>query len=401
MAFNYSPKIVTDGLVLCLDAGNIKAYDAAENLVTNSEAFNLWINHINAINISTNSEIAPDGTLSADVISQSAVLNATRYLGSNLNVTYASQTYTISCWVRKVSGTDSGGDLYFQFIGDAGRRSLINATNTWQRFSWTTTLGPAGSARIGFQSTWDINGAANNNVYAIWGFQVELSSTVSDYYPTTTTAKIKGSPWIDLSRGGNNGTLVNGPVFNISSGSRGNISFDGTNDYVLINSGSTNINPTVGITVCSFFNIASYSSNYAPICFKQNNYSGTYEQYSLVLDNTLIGFIVTGIDRQQKIAQSVADYRNQNIYAVGTCDTTTDELKLYINGSLIQTISFTSTFDIADTPINIGGTGVLKFGASYNGWVNGRIHNTQIYNRALSAAEVLQNYNATKTRFGL
>ena len=32
---------------------------------------------------------------------------------------------------------------------------------------------------------------------------------------------------------------------------------------------------------------------------------------------------------------------------------------------------------------------------------NGNIYTTQIYNRALSAQEVLQNYNATKTRFGL
>ena len=205
--------------------------------------------------------------------------------------------------------------------------------------------------------------------------------------------------WNDISRGGNNGTLTNGPTF--SSQNNGSIVFDGVDDFVLVNSGSTSINPTTAITVASYFNISSYGANYAPLVFKQNNYSGFFEQYALYLANTEVGFAITGVDRSQKIASSIADYRNQFVYAVGTCDINTDELKLYINGTLIQTTSFTSTFDIADTPINIGGSGVLKFGATYAGFANGKIYSTQIYNRALTSQEVLQNYNATKSRFGL
>jgi hypothetical protein len=169
----------------------------------------------------------------------------------------------------------------------------------------------------------------------------------------------------------------------------------------LINSGSTNLNPTTGITIACFFNVNSYTSNYAPICFKQNNAAGLYEQYSIYLVNTEMGIVMTGVDRSQKIAKSVGDYRNQLMYAVGTCDTNLDELKFYVNGNLTQTTSFTSTFDIADTPINIGGTGILKYGATYTGWINGKIYNLQIYNRALSASEIQQNYNAQKSRFGL
>jgi hypothetical protein len=211
-----------------------------------------------------------------------------------------------------------------------------------------------------------------------------------------------GTTWTDLSRSQINGTLVNGPTFN--SANLGSIVFDGTNDYVLGSSGSTSINPTNAITVASFFNISSYGANYAPIVFKQNNSSNYYEQYLLLLTNTELGFYVSsagGAPSSQKVAKITGDYRNQFVYAVGTCDTVTDELKFYFNGNLIQTTAFTSSFDIADTPLNIGGTGVLKFGATYSGWVNGKIYSTQIYNRALSATEVSQNYNATKTRFGL
>jgi hypothetical protein len=204
--------------------------------------------------------------------------------------------------------------------------------------------------------------------------------------------------WFDLT-GVNNGTLTNGPTFN--SGSGGSIVFDGVNDYALVNSGSTSINPTTAITVASFLNVSSYGANYACICFKQNNYSNYFEQYSLFLVNTLVGFSITGVDRIQKSVSASGNFTNQNIYVVGTCDTITDEIKFYLNGILTHTLPFTSTFDIADTPINIGGTGVLKFGATYTGFTNGKIYNTSIYNRALTASEVLQNYNATKGRFGL
>ena len=205
--------------------------------------------------------------------------------------------------------------------------------------------------------------------------------------------------WFDLSGLNNSGSLTNGPTFN--TGSLGSIVFDGTNDYVLVSSGSTSINPTVGITVASFFNVASYGSNYAPIVFKQNNYASTYEQYSLGFVSNTPFLVVTGVDRTQKVLQVTGNYTNQTIYVAGTCDTVTDEIKLYINGTLMLTGSFTSTFDVADTPINIGGIGVLKFGATYTGFTNGKIFNAQIYNRALTASEIQQNYNAQKSKFGL
>lgn len=223
------------------------------------------------------------------------------------------------------------------------------------------------------------------------GLVLSLDAADRNSYPGSGTA------WNDLV-GSNNGTLTNGPTFNSSN--NGSIVFDGTNDYAIV-SNNASVNPTSGVTVASYFNISSYGGNYAPIIFKQNNYIGMFEQYVLSLVDAGVYFVVTGVDRTQKIAAINGDYKNKLIHVVGTCDTTTDELKIYLNGYLVQTTPFTSTFDIANTPINIGGSGVLLFGATYFGWANGKIYNTQIYNRALSAQEVLQNYDATKGRFGL
>jgi hypothetical protein len=81
--------------------------------------------------------------------------------------------------------------------------------------------------------------------------------------------------------------------------------------------------------------------------------------------------------------------------------TVTSEMKLYVNG--VETDSGTSTwFSNIDT-YNFFGFGQLKFNGSWYGAQEhyGYIGPVQFYNRALSAGEVLQNYQAQKERFGL
>jgi len=62
---------------------------------------------------------------------------------------------------------------------------------------------------------------------------------------------------------------------------------------------------------------------------------------------------------------------------------------------LLNFIAGTISFSSLATNNDIGRLGD---GRQY---FNGKISNIQVYNRALSAAEVLQNYNASKSRFGL
>ena len=218
------------------------------------------------------------------------------------------------------------------------------------------------------------------------GLVLHLDAANNKSYPGS------GTNWFDLSGNENDGTLVNSVGYNDDN--KGSLVFNGTNNVLISNYSS--INPSSSITVSAFFNISSYNNNYAPIIFKQNNYTGFYEQYSLFLTNSSLGFSLTGIDRAQKIASISFDYRNTTLCAIGTCDTNTDELKLYINGDLITTSFFTSTFDISTNPLRIG-TAV----SSYPGWAIGNIYNVLIYNRALSANEVRQNYLSIKGRFGL
>jgi hypothetical protein len=69
------------------------------------------------------------------------------------------------------------------------------------------------------------------------------------------------------------------------------------------------------------------------------------------------------------------------------------DIGIYVNGGLVET----------KTGNALGGTPTSEFSigcVNTNHFVNGNIAVVHLYDRALSTAEVLQNYNAQKSRFG-
>lgn len=76
----------------------------------------------------------------------------------------------------------------------------------------------------------------------------------------------------------------------------------------------------------------------------------------------------------------------------------TNSLETFINGASIGSVAH-SLGSLLNTPSNL-------YIGSYNGgeytqWFNGRIGIVRLYNTALTAAQVLQNYNADKSKYGL
>jgi hypothetical protein len=209
--------------------------------------------------------------------------------------------------------------------------------------------------------------------------------------------------WFDLA-GTNNGTLTNGPTFD--SGSGGSIVFDGTNDYVLT---STNIFPS-GLnpyTLDTWF----YQPN--PL-----TYSGSFESKIGVLfsgnaQNTIEVFLwdnITGSGIPSKI--SIGTYGAPTTPSGGIEVFISFPLQTWHNVTITRDSSYNITIYkntniIASGSINNNyPTGKLYHGgaplnSNYAAWVNIRHAFTKIYNRALTPSEVLQNYNATKGRFGL
>jgi len=197
-----------------------------------------------------------------------------------------------------------------------------------------------------------------------------------------------------LSGNGNNGTLVNGVGYN--SGNGGSLVFDGSNDYV--NAGNLGSFYSQG-TISYWMNSSAVEDYRNPFSthYLNGNVGIRFEQYSS--PSPYGGFnLIIGND-----AGNLAFYDyspgailTANIWynVVLVWNTSTNNLIGYLNGT--QKFNSTHTLWATTLPsISIGS------GFDAGRYFNGRIANTKIYNRALTAAEVSQNFNATRSRFGI
>jgi hypothetical protein len=198
-----------------------------------------------------------------------------------------------------------------------------------------------------------------------------------------------GTTWIDLSGNGNNGTLSGSPTFSSSNG--GSIVFDGVDDNISCsNNASINLIEFGGSVIAWFkTNInASGSINGSLISKMTNTYSNGYwlTKYDDKLRMSLFG---TGTLEMIGV-KNIAD----NLWHCAVGVWTPTQLNLYIDGILDKTQSYNFTFTTATTPLYIA-----RHIVSGEGYFNGNISSVSIYNRALTADEVRQNFDACKGRY--
>ena len=215
-----------------------------------------------------------------------------------------------------------------------------------------------------------------------------------------------GNTWKDLSRGRNNGTLVNGPTFD--SGNGGSLVFDGSNDTVTTPLNLSSLPALSNFTMSCWVKITSIpSANKEGVLFGAAYYSGVAIYWKVNSSGTqfnLYGFI-RGNDGY-KLTTGFNFSLNTFYYASIVNDHTNGRFKFFIDGNLIQdrdgpTQEYNSGFASTAGNIGISKNQIDGGGAKIYSFFNGIVSNAKIYNRALSATEVLQNYNATKSRFGL
>jgi hypothetical protein len=203
-----------------------------------------------------------------------------------------------------------------------------------------------------------------------------------------------GTSWIDLSGGGNTGTLTNGPTFNSENG--GAIVFDGTNDF--INFGNRNLGVDVSNKSMMAWVRLGVINNISGIIDKQfDNGGANYGGW---------GFWVGSNRKLWWWPQGSQDIRDNGPATVGNntwshiavvWNTSTDNARFFINGTLNSSITNTNAVEKSSGSSNLN----IACFRSGQGFVTGRIGNAIVYNRILTDAEVLQNYNAQKSRFGL
>lgn len=190
-----------------------------------------------------------------------------------------------------------------------------------------------------------------------------------------------GSTWRDLSVNANNGTLVNSPTYGNSW-----FTFNGTTQYATVSGAPINV---TNYTKCVWFYLNATADNNL---LSQDNGLGT-GHYMFFGSTSKLYCGHTSWTGFPNTYPSTANFSNSTWYFVTLTFNTTDGMSLYINGSLDSTYTAQKTAPVG-TGCNIGSYGVGNL-------LNGRIALAHIYNRSLSASEVLQNYNALKSRFNL
>jgi hypothetical protein len=218
-----------------------------------------------------------------------------------------------------------------------------------------------------------------------------------------------GTTWTDLGRGGKNGTLVNGPAYN--SGSGGSIVFDGVNDQGNIPNGTFGYSPgitgeiSLEIWVYPTGPFTSYTSE-PPTTnlggFIGQGYFGANIGWGLGMfaanGKNYFTFQVRNGGTIVQAGENINHvFTNNNWYHVVGSFTRNNFSRVYINGVLASSTD--------STPLNghtlTSGNSNAQISKINNFYSGCRIAIARIYNRPLSAQEVLQNYNATRNRFAL
>ena len=228
-----------------------------------------------------------------------------------------------------------------------------------------------------------MGGFANNAPIVTDGLVFYVDAGNSKSYPGT------GTTWTDLVRG-NSGTLTNGPTYSSDNG--GKIVFDPTDDYVVFpHDSSLNVNAITVEYICSW---SSFFNGYGVSKRSNHNINNAFflglgSSTKLRWQHTTNGTSASNLDY-------IHSMNTTDVYhIVGTYDPVASSKSIYIDAQQVTSMSATGNLYNSSDDLYVGTDGRLTPG--YNAMDDFFV--LRIYNRALSATEVLQNYNALKNRF--
>lgn len=229
------------------------------------------------------------------------------------------------------------------------------------------------------------------------GLVLTLNAADKTSYPGS------GTSWYDLSGNNNSGSLTNGPTFSTDGG--GSIVFDGADDYVDCGPSSTLNFGTGNFTLCAWFKTNTSLRRTILSRFDYNGV-GTIER-GYYIDVLATGKIRTAFETDgtnYRVTDSNTVVNTNSYFYVTSTRTNATTISVYINGVFETSNTLTqgtpSNIDTVTAPFSIGRRADYQT-PTFTNYFIGSVYSTQIYNRTLSAIEILQNYNAQKGRFGL
>jgi len=219
-----------------------------------------------------------------------------------------------------------------------------------------------------------------------------------------------GTTWSDLA-GANDGTLTNGPTFDSNNG--GSLVFDGTNDYINASLPSEiDTSQDLSINIWFYYNISTSSDNQYRYLFQIRDSTSSKYIYlgkwrSGLSDGLYVDYQNSGIRRfvlttssdvpDPNLANGTPDFYYDVVskWTNATITIGSNVMTLYINSLHLGSVSILSgdRWNDASSSLRIASTN------SNTLYHKGNIANFSMYNRALTAKEIRQNYEATVGRY--
>lgn len=378
MSLNHSPAVVTDGLQFYYDAANNKNVTTGTNLLASTDLSSFPTTGVTA---TVNASISPDGTMTACLMTAIGPTNlfyqgfvtSTVGTGQLYSSIYAKAGTSIYFVFNSYYVGDTEVNITFTLTGngstDAPTQSIIKFVGDGWYLCTIFTPARVNAGTIGYYRVWPAGRPASSGSVYFWGPTLKNSFT-------------------DLV--GNNTLTPN--VLAYDSANNGAMSFNGTSSYLIAPENSALNTQTPSVEVWVKTNSISQNG----VWFVKGNINS---QYSLFQEG---GNIMWRQYNGATLTNLTAPVSNINTsqYAHIVATYTSGARKIYINGVLVASDTASFTIFNAGNGISIGVSGGYTLGSPIY-YYNGNIAIVKVYNKALSASEVSQNFNALRGRFGI
>ena len=391
MSLNHSPSVVTNGLVMYYDTSNTqKSWKGAPTTNITPDLGIVQVQSVSCTYVGVEDgwkKYALGGTWTAGGYPYGFAVDGFTCTGG---VTYSTGIYIKTNVPTKFASLFSGMNYVNAPMNDAGTSFSIPQSDGSifvgrYGFQYTSTSGQNGY----LLSQPVINQAFNSATDFIYikNGQIEQNSFCTPFVAGTRS---NTQAIVDLT--GNN-TLT---ASSLTYASDSTFSFNGSSDYITV-ADSTILTNTTTLTISVWFKSSAAAGTMQPLVGKGT--SDADEEYCLLAGGGSIYFDVgQGAGPYTSPLYSFSNNTWYNVVGVHTRTAGSSVLTVYLNGVALSssTITPSNTPNDNSYPVSIG----RRF---YNSGTpaNGSIPAVSIYNRALSAAEVAQNFNALRGRYGI
>lgn len=381
------PNIIKDGLVVALDASNIKSFrgEPTTNLLP------LPTNFGNGRDLNSGATFTDfntggfNGNQFVRITRTSTPTNEWDFSFYNSSPNNPDGTlFTFSFYARSVDNSTTN----IKVSNPDAEAQFFNLTADWQRFEVTFTLGVQTPGILWIRINRSNQESTIGSNYDLCMGQIEFKNYATPFVDGTRgTTVATGGGWKDLSGNGNNNDIFNGVTY-----SNNCLVFDGSNDYTQ----ATNISLTSisNITISYWFKLNTWASSWSPFIDISNSggvsilrtWVGTDRNIDIELGSNSI---------KPLYGLSSVDFPNNSFVYVTVClshPNISNNVKCYVNG--VYKSQGTCLIG-GDTPITLR---VGRGGAAYG---SGKLGFVDIYNRVLTPQEIQQNYNASKLKYNL